>query len=780
LQPESERLRKFDRVYVISNGRIVTSGTPTQVAESEDFKQLQRSCASSEELAEVTPVGTQDGKEQRPAAIKSQPVPATTLRESETEGRPTWEMTKKYIAIGKWRNLLNAMVFFSLVLFLYLLCDISLANCTNALAIDSEVATSKYFGAYVFWLLMGTLSLYAGWYFGAAFTLRISAKIHNVVINQLLHAPIDRFFDKHPVGRMMNRITMDMATIDLYLFLKISGSIMILFQTMVPLAYIHSIMPLSMSVLSIPFYYVVGTLYCRYQNTTVPLRYCFKTSSSKTQSYLSDVMTNTVVVRGFGEQQRLTAEYAVAIDDSLKADLTDDRLMKRWLCNRVNYLWTFYNSVAYIAGLYNCAWLGPGTLGIALTNLLLLESMIEPSLDMMAGALFELIALARVHEYTEVCQEQPMRRTEDTGLRNYSLRYLRKDQNSLTMKAEGEEVQVFANGRLLLQSTANGRALVLADGSDYMARFQELCPTCNDLSHVPSLHHLVAANDATGTAKAIAEELCKNVRSFMTASAFAAPPQVVLEFQSNWLASGARLDVQELRAGYAEVPQDVLKGVTFSVEPRMKVAVVGTTGCGKSSMLLALLRIIEPRGGRIVINGIDTRDIGLATLRTALGLVPQEPMLFTGTLRHNLDPFKTYTDGRIKKAVNCCHLESFVNSLPLGLDHQVSDEGGNLSFGQRQLLCLARMVLRQPALLLLDEATSAIDPATQESVQDTINHAFPTSTMLAVAHRLETIMEFDQVVVLDGGRVAEEGPVKEVAAKPDGLFKRMIDAKEKW
>ncbi|CAL1142819.1 unnamed protein product [Cladocopium goreaui] len=223
--------------------------------------------------------------------------------------------------------------------------------------------------------------------------------------------------------------------------------------------------------------------------------------------------------------------------------------------------------------------------------------------------------------------------------------------------------------------------------------------------------------------------------------------QVVLEFQSNWLASGARLDVQELRAGYAE---DVLKGVTFSVEPRMKVGVVGTTGCGKSSMLLALLRIIEPRGGRIVINGIDTRDIGLATLRTALGLVPQEPMLFTGTLRHNLDPFKAYTDGRIKKAVNCCHLESFVKSLPLGLDHQVSDEGGNLSFGQRQLLCLARMVLRQPALLLLDEATSAIDPATQESVQDTINHAFPTSTMLAVAHRLETIMEFlgHQVMML--------------------------------
>eukprot|EP00913_Durusdinium_trenchii_P032297 g30241.t1 len=170
---------------------------------------------------------------------------------------------------------------------------------------------------------------------------------------------------------------------------------------MVPLAYIHSIMPLSMTFLSLPFYYVVASLYTRYQNTTVPLRYCFKTQTSRTQSYLSDVMTNTVVVRGFGEQTRLTQEYAEAVDCSLKADLTDDRLMKRWLCNRVNYLWTFYNSVTYIIGLYNCAWMGPGTLGIALTNLLLLESMIEPSLDMMAGALFELIALARVHEYTE-------------------------------------------------------------------------------------------------------------------------------------------------------------------------------------------------------------------------------------------------------------------------------------------------------------------------------------------------------------------------------------------
>eukprot|EP00435_Cladocopium_sp_Y103_P060554 s588_g22.t1 len=404
---------------------------------------MQKIGAAADESVEVTPIGTQDGKEQRPAAIKSQPVPATTLRLSEAEGRPTWDMTMKYAAIGRWRNLGNSMIFFSLVLFLYLLCDLSLANCTNALAIDPDVATGGYFSGYLFWLAMGTISLFIGWYFGAAFTLRISAKIHSDVIKRLLHAPIDRFFDKHPVGRIMNRLTMDMATIDLYL-------------TMVPLAYVHSIMPLSMTVLSIPFYYVVMTLYLRYQNTTVPLRYCFKTQSSRSQSYLSDVMTNTVVVRGFGEQQRLTEEYAVSIDCSLKADLTDDRLMKRWFCNRVNYLWTFYNSDSWLNGLVS--W-----------------SMIEPSLDMMAGALFELIALARVDEYTEVCQEHAMRRVEDTNIRNYSVRYLRKEQANLTMKVVGEQVQVFVNGHQLLQSRDDGRALVLANRSDYMARFQDAC-----------------------------------------------------------------------------------------------------------------------------------------------------------------------------------------------------------------------------------------------------------------------------------------------------------------
>eukprot|EP00930_Biecheleria_cincta_P002638 TRINITY_DN103641_c0_g1_i1.p1 TRINITY_DN103641_c0_g1~~TRINITY_DN103641_c0_g1_i1.p1 ORF type:complete len:1660 (-),score=304.97 TRINITY_DN103641_c0_g1_i1:123-5102(-) len=785
LQPEMERIAKFDHVIVLSEGRIVASGKPEEIVETDIFKTLQR--VSQSELSEDAQ--EQDASPKRQGHVGSKELAEDSygvqiLRDTEGEGRPTWEMVRRYIGIGKWRNILSAFVLWSLCLFLYLLCDISLGNCTNALSIDRSIPTGPFFRGYLFWLLCGATVQMMGWSFGETFSLRISDRLHGSIIHRLLRAPIDRFFDRQPLGRIMNRMTSDMAAIDFHLFLKIAGTVMIIFQTAIPLMYIHTIMPWLVTVLALPFYYVIGILYMRYQNAIVPLRYCQLGVSSCIVSRLSDVMANSVVTRGFGEEARLTSDYAAGTDDAIKAVITETRLVKRWLMNRVNFLWTFYNVTIYVVGLYNSATLGAGTLGIVLTNLLLLQLMLEPNLDFMAGSMFELIALARVHEYSEVAQERAMRTTEDSELRNYTVTYLRGKQPVLSFR-EGQDGGVEVsnpNGVLLLRSTRDGRALALAEADSYgrLPLFQDLCPSCEVLGQVGRTHLVYAANDAVGDAKAIAQELCKPLKSFITACSYSTPPKVVLDLKSGWLAEGARVDVQNLSAGYGDIPQNVLKGVSFCVEPQMKAAIVGTTGCGKSSVLLALLRIIEPRGGRVVINSIDTRDIGLATLRSALGLVPQDPILFSGTIRHNLDPFKQYTDGRMKRAVKCAHLEAFINSLPLGLDHMVADEGNNLSFGQRQLLCLARMVLRQPALLLLDEATSAIDPRTQESVQDTINSAFPASTMLAVAHRLETIMQFDQVIVLDKGAVVESGPVKEIAVRSGGTFKGMLDAKKQW
>uniref|UniRef100_A0A7S4QII7 ABC transporter domain-containing protein n=1 Tax=Alexandrium monilatum TaxID=311494 RepID=A0A7S4QII7_9DINO len=237
--------------------------------------------------------------------------------------------------------------------------------------------------------------------------------------------------------------------------------------------------------------------------------------------------------------------------------------------------------------------------------------------------------------------------------------------------------------------------------------------------------------------------------------------QVMLEVQSGWLIDGAGVVIENLKAGYADIPRDVLKGISISFEPRMKVSITGTTGCGKSSLLLVLLRMLEPRAGRVLLNGVD-------------------PVLFSGSLKHNLDPFGIYSDGRLWKALELANMADVVKGWDSRLFHQISEEGTNLSFGQRQLICLARMVLRQPPLLLLDEATSAIDRRSQEEVQHTIITAFPNSKLIAVAHRLETILDFDDVCVMERGEVVEQGAVKEVSQRKGGRFRAMLEAKKMW
>jgi len=221
----------------------------------------------------------------------------------------------------------------------------------------------------------------------------------------------------------------------------------------------------------------------------------------------------------------------------------------------------------------------------------------------------------------------------------------------------------------------------------------------------------------------MADELCSG-KSFI----------VAMEIKSGWLADGTRVEVQNLRVGYGDLPRDVLQGVSFTIPRKSKAAIVGPTGCGKSTVLLTFLRILEPRSGKIYLEGVDTQTLGLRTLRQSVGLVPQDPVLLQGTLRFNIDPFEMYDDARIWDALRLVQMDDFVqNQLQGGLDFHISGEGNNLSFGQRQLLSMARNVVAMPMLLLLDEATSAIDPRTQQCLQDTIEKQFEDSSLVVIA-----------------------------------------------
>ncbi|NXX57592.1 MRP3 protein, partial [Scopus umbretta] len=216
----------------------------------------------------------------------------------------------------------------------------------------------------------------------------------------------------------------------------------------------------------------------------------------------------------------------------------------------------------------------------------------------------------------------------------------------------------------------------------------------------------------------------------------------------------------------------VLKGLNLKVHGGEKIGIVGRTGAGKSSMTLCLFRILEAVKGEIKIDGVRISEIGLHDLRSRLTIIPQDPVLFSGTLRMNLDPFNKYTDEEIWKALELSHLKRFVSSQPSMLDYECSEGGENLSVGQRQLVCLARALLRKTRILILDEATAAIDLETDDLIQMTIRTQFEDCTVLTIAHRLNTIMDYTRVLVLDNGTIAEfDTPASLIASK--GIFYSM-------
>nr|XP_048724560.1 multidrug resistance-associated protein 1-like isoform X2 [Caretta caretta] len=216
-----------------------------------------------------------------------------------------------------------------------------------------------------------------------------------------------------------------------------------------------------------------------------------------------------------------------------------------------------------------------------------------------------------------------------------------------------------------------------------------------------------------------------------------------------------------------------LQDVSFQTHSKEKVGIVGRTGAGKSTLTNCLFRIIERDGGKIIIDGIDISTIGLHDLRGNLNIIPQDPVLFSGTLQSNLDPFGKYSDHELWEAVELCDLKNFVQSLPKKLLHEISEGGENLSVGQRQLVCLARALLRKTKILILDEATASVDMETDNLVQSTIRREFHNCTVLTVAHRLHTIMDSERVLVLGSGRIIEFDTPHNLLLQ-QGVFSKMV------
>lgn len=241
---------------------------------------------------------------------------------------------------------------------------------------------------------------------------------------------------------------------------------------------------------------------------------------------------------------------------------------------------------------------------------------------------------------------------------------------------------------------------------------------------------------------------------------------------SYWPDSG-QIEFKNYSTRYRPGLDLVLKDISCTIRPNEKVGIVGRTGAGKSSLTLALFRIIEPSGGIIEIDGQDISQLGLHNLRSRLTVIPQDPVLFSGSFRRNFDPFEKHTDAEIWKALELSHLKRFVDSLESGLNYEIAEGGENLSVGQKQLVCLTRALLRKSKVLVLDEATAAVDIETDELIQGTIRKEFSDCTIVTIAHRLNTIMDYDRIIVMDKGTIVEFDSPADLLKDTKSIFHSM-------
>ncbi|KAJ3104877.1 hypothetical protein HDU96_008773, partial [Phlyctochytrium bullatum] len=246
-----------------------------------------------------------------------------------------------------------------------------------------------------------------------------------------------------------------------------------------------------------------------------------------------------------------------------------------------------------------------------------------------------------------------------------------------------------------------------------------------------------------------------------------------------WPSEGA-ISVKILELRYSPESDPVLKDVSFIIPGGSKVGIVGRTGAGKSSLTLALFRIVEPTGGTITIDGIDVSQIALHDLRSRLTIIPQDPVLFAGNLRTNMDPFSEHSDELIWSCIKRVHILETMQGAAEGggltLDTVVAEGGSNFSQGQRQLLCLARALLKSSKVAVLDEATASVDKETDARIQETIRGPeFENVTVLAIAHRLSTVADYDLILVLDKGKVVQFGSPYELIQQGGGIFRGMCE-----
>lgn len=285
---------------------------------------------------------------------------------------------------------------------------------------------------------------------------------------------------------------------------------------------------------------------------------------------------------------------------------------------------------------------------------------------------------------------------------------------------------------------------------------------------IPYLNALVRTTAAV-EANSVAVERIKEYSNIKKSNQLL---QLETKDSTNKFVNSGKIVFKDFVMGYND-ETNVLKNINLTIEPNDKVGVIGRTGAGKTSLILSLFRIVEPKSGKIIIDGTDISTMNLQDLRSNLTIIPQDPVLFSGSLRKNLDPLNEHTDLEIWDSLESCELKTFIQETGNSLNFQILERGDNLSSGQKQLICLARALLRKTKVFIFDEATGSIDMETDSKIQKIIKSKFNDSTVLTIAHRLQTVESSEKILILVNGEVIEFDTKHNLVSNVNSAYHKM-------
>lgn len=677
-------LKAASHILILKDGEMVQKGTYTEFLKSGvDFGSLLK---KENEEAEPTPVpGTPtlrnrtfseasiwsqqssrpSLKDGVPDAQDAENTQAAQPEESRSEGRIGFKAYKNYFSAGaSWFFIIFLVLLNLMGQVFYVLQDWWLSHWANRQGALNDTKNSNG-------NVTGTLDLswYLGIYtgltavtvlFGIARSLLVfyvlvnaSQTLHNRMFESILKAPV-LFFDRNPIGRILNRFSKDIGHMDDLLPLTFLDFIQTLLLVVSVIAVAAAVIPWILIPL-VPLSIIFVVLRRYFLETSRDVKRLESTTRSPVFSHLSSSLQGLWTIRAYKAEERCQELFDAHQDLHSEAwflFLTTSR----WFAVRLDAICAVFVIVVAFGSLVLAKTLDAGQVGLALSYSLTLMGMFQWSVRQSAEVENMMISVERVIEYTDLEKEAPWE--------------------------------------------------------------------------------------------------CRK-----------RPPP-------GWPHEGV-IVFDNVNFTYSLDGPLVLKHLTALIKSREKVGIVGRTGAGKSSLISALFRLSEPEG-KIWIDKILTTEIGLHDLRKKMSIIPQEPVLFTGTMRKNLDPFNEHSDEELWKALEEVQLKEAIEDLPGKMDTELAESGSNFSVGQRQLVCLARAILKKNRILIIDEATANVDPRTDELIQQKIREKFAQCTVLTIAHRLNTIIDSDKIMVLDSGRLREYDEPYVLLQNPESLFYKMV------